>query len=318
MKNIIKKYKELTLSKKVQLITAIILTVGLMSAIPVYAWFTSQKKAAEMYKVQYPNSLYINAAHREDQSNLKLDGININEYAKDPITGAVLVDENEEKIKVEKYQYVFSVSGSSTSEFMLQMAHTNNNLFTYTLYEAENFISCTENNNNETVTYTLNGQTITGSQKTATISEEDKNRIVKYTHKANTHNENTLQVIGDNYVNDTESDLYYVRNVSAISGTNIGYKNKDTSKPFSENNTTNFFAKKDVNDSFYSKTYGSNTNVDIRSVPLYWQGNISVTTDSNKNFCKYFILEVTWDDDEQAAQTAKETDMVYFSVKRIS
>ena len=307
MKNQIKKFKELTLSKKVQLITAILLTTGLITAIPVYAWFSNQKKAAEMYKVQYPNSLYINAAHREDQSNLKLDGININEYAKDPITGVLLTDNEGEKIKVEKYQYVFSVSGSSTSEFTLQMAHTNNNLFTYTLYEADNYTSCTKNDENGTITYTLVGQDITGTEKTTTIPDVNKDRIVKYTHKVNTHNENTLQVIGDTYVKNVESDLYYVRSSSEITGTNIGYKNQSGS-----------LAIKSTDNSFYTKTYGDNLNVEEHSVPLYWQGNISVTTDSNKNFCKYFVLEVTWNDNEQAAQTKKETDMVYFSVKRIS
>lgn len=315
MKKIIKKFSELTLSKKIQLITALILTTGLLVAIPVYAWFNRQKKAAEMFKVEYPNSLYINAAHREDKCYLKLDAININGYAKDSITGEVLT-ENGEKVKVTKYQYVFSVSGSSTSVFTLQMAHTNNNLFKYTLYEAENYASCVESTDNGETNYTLSGNDINDTSKTTTISETDKDRIVKYKHKADTHNENQLQVIGDNYVNDVESDIYYVKSDSAISGENTGYQNEDTTHSFSSYSPTNYFAR--TTDNYYTKTYGDNTNVEIHSVPLYWQGDINVITDNNKNFCKYFVLEVTWNDAEQATQTEKETDMIYFSVKRVS
>ena len=316
MKNIIKKFSELTLSKKIQLITALVLTTGLLIAIPVYAWFNRQKKAAEMFKVEYPNSLYINAAHREDKCYLKLDGININGYAKDTITGELLTNNSGEKIKVTKYQYIFSVSGSSTNVFTLQMAHTNNNLFKYTLYEADNYESCAESTVDDLTSYTLSGVDINGSPKTTTISgSNNKDRIIKYEHKANTHNENQLQVIGDNYVKDSASDVYYLRAASAIDVSGSGYKNEDTSNSFPQN-STNYFAK--TNDSYYTKTYGDNTNVEIHSVPLYWQGDINVANDSNKNFCKYFVLEVTWDEDEQAIQTEKETDMIYFSVKRVS
>ena len=314
MKNIIKKFSELTLSKKIQLITALVLTTGLLIAIPVYAWFNRQKKAAEMFKVEYPNSLYINAAHREDKCYLKLDGININGYAKDSITGEILT-ENGEKVKVTKYQYVFSVSGSSTSVFTLQMAHTNNNLFKYTLYEADNYASCSGSTVNDVTNYTLSGENINGAAKTTTIPEVNKDRIIKYEHKANTHNENQLQVIGDNYVKDSQSTVYYLRDATAVNAAGSGYQNEDTSNPFSQN-STNYYAQ--TTDTYYEKTYGDNTNVEIHSVPLYWQGNINVNTDNNKNFCKYFVLEITWDDDEQATQTEKETDMIYFAVKRVS
>lgn len=316
VKNVVNKIKELPLSKKIQIICAILLTICFIIVIPVYAWFTNQKKAAEMFKVQYPNALYINAAHREDQMYFDLDGININEYAKDPVTGMPIYRENAngelEGIKVEKFRYVFSVSGSSTDEFTLQMAHTTNNLFTYTLYEAEQYTSCTENDDEGGVpiSYTLVGQDITGTQKTTTISETDKDRIVVYKQHSNSHNENRVQVIGDEFVDSAEDVIYYVRDEDATDKDSTGYKNKSGSHAIkSTSGSTN---------SYYNKTYGGNLNVEEHSVPLYWQKNYTITEDSNKNFCKYFVLEVTWNEREQGQQTEKETDMIYFSVKRIS
>ena len=51
MKDAINKIKMLSVHKKVQLLTAAILTISVFTAIPVYAWFSNQRKAAEMYKV---------------------------------------------------------------------------------------------------------------------------------------------------------------------------------------------------------------------------------------------------------------------------
>ena len=49
------------------LIVAAVLSVCLLIAIPVAAWFGNQRKAAELQKIKYPNALFINAAYREDQ-----------------------------------------------------------------------------------------------------------------------------------------------------------------------------------------------------------------------------------------------------------
>lgn len=304
MKRIINKFKELSLVKRVQFIIAALLTAGLIAAMPVYAWFTSQKKAAEMYKVQFPNTLYINAAHREDQMYFNLDGININGYAKDPITGQPILDQSNEKVKVDRYRYVFAVSGSNTTNFTLQMAHTTNNLFTYTIYEADQYTGCTEVEKEGAVTgYTLTGLTLSGTSKTETIGAAYKDRVVVYQQHRNSHTENQLQVIGDSYVDSADTDLFYLRGALPIEGEN--YKNKSGS-----------LAVKSKEDTYYSKTYGNNTNVESHAVPLYWQKSFDVNSDNNKNFCKYFVLEVTWNEDEQANQTKKETDMIYFSVKR--
>lgn len=272
MKNLIDKFKGLTVSKKIQIIAAMIFTIALLVTIPVYAWFTNQKKAAEMFKIEYPNALYINAAHREDQVNFALDGININAYQTDA-NGDIVTDSNNQPVKISEKRYVFSVSGSNTNQFVLQMAHTNNNLFTYKIYAA-----------------------------TEQTKEPDSGTYVKY-KATGEHTENTMVFTGDTVSkNDT---LYYVKG-DEVSGR---YLNMDSGASVAQSGTSN---------AEYYKTYGNNTNVESHAVPSYWQATINADQGANKQFCKYFILEVTWDNTVQATQTAKETDLVYFSVTRKS
>ena len=116
-----------------------------------------------------------------------------------------------------------------------------------------------------------------------------------------------MQVIGDEYVNDETSDKYYVRAENVISGG--AYKNVASGV---------YPAKKDSTDKYYQSTYGENTNVEDYAVPSYWQAEITLDNaeiDANKQFSKYFILEVSWGVDQQ--QGSKETDMIYFAVERI-
>ena len=239
-----------------------------------YAWFTSQKKAAEMFKVAHPNALYINAAHREDQVNFALDGININDYQIDD-NGNIVTDEHGDPDKIKEKRYVFSVSGSDTNKFILQMAHTNNNLFTYKIYEAT-----------ETTTKPSSGTTYVE---------------YKVTGK---HNENSMVFAGDNV---SEGDMLYYVKGSLITGE---YKNVEAGSSIAKNKDAN-----NIYDTYYTKTYGNNTNVEEHAVPSYWQATIN-SAEANKQFCKHFILEVTWDRTVQDTQTAKETDLVYLSVER--
>ena len=274
MKRILEKFNGLTISKKIQLITAMVLTVVFLIAIPVYAWFTNHRKAAEMFKVAHPNALYINAAHREDQVNFALDGININDYQIDD-NGNIVTNEHDEPVKIKEKRYVFSVSGSDTNKFILQMAHTNNNLFTYKIYEAT-----------ETTTKPSSGTTYVEYKATGK------------------HNENSMVFAGDSI---SEGDMLYYVKGSLIKGE---YKNVAAGSSVAKNKDAN-----DIYDTYYNKTYGDNTNVEEHAVPSYWQATIN-SAEANKQFCKHFILEVTWVRAVQDTQTAKETDLVYLSVER--
>ncbi|MCR4840829.1 MAG: hypothetical protein K5848_04715, partial [Lachnospiraceae bacterium] len=134
------KFKEMSVSRRIQLVAAVILTAAVMILIPVFAWFTNQKKAAEMFKIQYPNSLYINAAHREDRLYFDLDELDLEEYylGEDGRPKNFNDDPNgtPEYHKKTYKLYAFSVSGEGTKKFILQLAHTNNNNLKYTVYNA--------------------------------------------------------------------------------------------------------------------------------------------------------------------------------------
>lgn len=319
MINILKAFMELPAKKKITVVTAGMLTIAMGVAVPVYAWFTNQRKAAEMFKVEYPNALYVNAAHREDRIFFNLDGINVNNYIyADDNSGEYLYkyyDANGNEItkeqydpatctkeaqKTTKYYYVFSVSGDNTTSFTLQMAHTNNNQFEYSIYEAAQYDYPkgtqpqvgNENNGN---------LTIASEQIVPNVADD---RIIEWTQHANSHTENAIQVQYDQYINTDTSTKYYVRSENKIDGE---YKN---------NQDNSFLAKN--NDAYYTINYGSNTNVDANAIPSYWQAEISgLRIDNNKRFVKYFIVEVDCGK-HQDGQEKKEVDLIYFSVERKS
>ena len=287
MKIKFKTYK-LSVFKKAQFVAAGILVVASLIILPVYAWLSNQRRAAEMYKVEYPNSLFVNAAHREDRKYFNLDGINVNEYQM-TANNELARDDQGNLIQITEQYYVFSVSGSNTKNFLLQLAHTNNNKFTYTVYEATQYTS------------------ESAARAAATVQNEvDEKRVVTYTQNAGSHVENNIQVIGDEYVDNATSDLYYVRAENPIS--NGEYKNVSVNGSYPA----------DSSGFFFTENYGSNSNVHSDAIPSYWQAQITLNDneiDANKQFSKYFILKVSWGN-EQTTQVSKETDIVYISVKR--
>lgn len=293
MINIIIKFNKLPVSMKVRIIAAILITIVLMVAIPVYAWFANQKKAAEMYKIQYPNSLYINAAHREDQIYFDLDSVNVNELERDSngdviyytdetytdhktkeVDGETVYDKTGVTKVIRSQKYVFSVFGTNTEKFKLQLAYTNNNQFKYNLYSAT-------------------------EQDTKPAGSS-----INYVTHSNSHTTSKAIFSSDLSIL-PDIPLYYVQD-SQLSMTYLNIKS----------GSNDLLARTD--DSYYQNNYGANTNVQERSVPIYCQtGNIDVlNSTSNKQFHNYFVLEVTWDTTRNAEK--KETDMIAITVQRVS
>ncbi len=292
---IIRKIRELSLRKKLRLILAVTLGIVLVIVIPVTAWYSSQRKAAELYKIQYPNSLYINAAHREDQIYFDLDAVNVNELEKDEhgaviyytdatyttpktkeVDGNTVYDKTGVTRVIASQKYVFSVFGSNTEKFKIQLAYTNNNQFKYHLYQAT-------------------------EQTTQPAGSSEK-----YVTHSNAHTTSTA-IFSDDLTDPAyagDIPLYYVQNATAITGT---YLNTQSGDLLAVNN-----------DTLYANNYGANTNVQERSVPIYWQSSSidAEHADNNKRFYNYFILEVTWDATRQAEK--KETDMIAITVQRTS
>ena len=261
MNRLFERFDNLPEKRKMMIVTAVTLSFALLVTIPSFAWFYSQRKAAEMFKVKYPNSLYINAAHREDRKFFELDEIDVDEEINDT--------------RVLSKKYVFSVSGEGTDHYTLQMAHTNNNKFEYEIYKA----------------------TEIASPSGADAEHKMHATAVDPDHVADDENqpENTL-VFSD----DITTEYAYYRIGDQVSG---GYLNGTATAAITDPSNT-----------YYKKTYGTNSNVQADSVPVYWQANVSTQIDPNtKQFCDYYILVVKWTAEHV---NDKETDMVYLSVKR--
>ena len=338
IKKIFGRFDRLPLKRKMHLVTAVTLTVCMLITIPSYAWFNEQKKAAEMFKVEYPNALYVNAAHREDRIFFDLGPINVNANEKDKfgndiyyskadgqpnyirVNDVIQTDENgaylyitdptqSETHKISKMQYVFSVSGSGTNSFKLQLAHTTNNQFIYTVYDATQY------------QYKKGATGLTAEQQEAQVpAGTNDDRIVEYKVNENSHTENKLIVPSDPSDEPAfPSTLYYVRSASSIGMTSENKKEVDLPGV-----TYKKIIGKTLSDSatekYYTKTYEQYTDVNEYAVPIYWQKTVTLhdseIDENQKTFCKYYILEVTWNDAQQATMTNKETDMVYISVGR--
>lgn len=311
MKKIKDVIRAIPLKRKIEAVSAVVLTVAVFGTVRTYSWFSNQKKAAEMFKIKYPDSLYINAAHREDQVNFDLGQISMDEYLVS--NGEFVIDEEtNQPIKVTNKRYIFSISGTNTYEYTLQLAHTNNNMFTYTIYEAEEYMhpkgtTATEQNGFD-------------AERIVPSSAIDDN-IITFSPSADKHTENSLLLSADTYISSKSiNTLYYVKNDAPLV---LDYKNPSVAAVTNGESTTSaattgMLAKKDTNDNYYP--YGTNTNVEEHAVPSYKQKNIPLDEnsdiDSNKQFCKYYILEVTWD--KRPSETKnKETDLVYISVERV-
>lgn len=296
--------KTMSKSKLIKIIIASVASVALLVAIPVYAWFGNQRKAAELRKIKYPNSLFLNAAYREDQIFFALDTIDISDVERDWQGNPILYknEQNEDVTHlIEEKEYVFSVSGSNTEAFDLQLAHTNNNKFTYEIYLA----------------------TPVSADDYSAKTDSAKNDCIRYETHPGKNTENTELVIDDDLEPDDDNYVYFEYGTQLTGAAIIEEEPQDINGEYKNNtDATNKKAIKSTGDNYYSNTYGQYINVEDLSVPLYWQAvNLPTSLDSDgvankKDFCRYFILKVTWDRTEQSSQATKESDMVYLSVRR--
>ena len=296
--------KKMSKSKLIKIIIASVVSVALLVAIPVYAWFGNQRKAAELQKIKYPNALFLNAAYREDQVFFALDTIDISDVERDWEGNPILYENEQHEMVthvIEEKEYVFSVSGSNTDAFDLQLAHTNNNKFTYGIYIA----------------------TPVTAEAFAAKSSSAKNDCIKYETHPGQNTENTELIIDDDLVPDANNYVYFEYGAKLTGAAFVGDDPQDINGGYKNNkDATNKIAIKSTADTYYSDTYGQYENVEDLSVPLYWQAvNLPTSLNSDevankKDFCRYFILKVTWDRTEQTRQETKESDMVYLSVRR--
>ena len=301
MHKIINSIKGLSRARKIELIIAILLTSALIVVVPVFAWFANQKKAAEMYKINNPHSLFLSAAHREDSVNFEINGINADEILVDGNGDKILNAGNEQKI-THKY-YAFNVTGDSVSKFTIQLAYTTNNPFTYEVYAAKELDTkpaAVAGQPIDYVEYTLTGETVEGMPQLS-------------------GSEYHLSAAPPEDPDDPPTKLYYQINSIETDG-GIAVAGKYTGRYL--NSTSGTDANSDPESSYYEMAYDEYSNTQQDAKPVYWQAtNVSAiegTDNPNKQpFSRHFILKVSWPAGS-LDNTAKETDIVYISVKATS
>jgi len=126
MKKIQLKWKGLSRSKKIQASAAAVVTLVLVIGLPVFAWFTSERKTATVIKINAPTTIKIGAGNEEPVEMIDLSNINVEEY----------LDEESTTLKTEG-TYVFCVTGKYLSKYDLQIARTTNIDFDYELYRVD-------------------------------------------------------------------------------------------------------------------------------------------------------------------------------------
>ena len=104
-------------SRRWQTVAALVLTLLLFIALPVYAWFYHRRSMESVAMVNMPVALQIGEGNRNHISYLDLSKIDVegSEHYKD---------------------VVFCVYGREPRSYNLQLAHTTNIGFTYTIYKA--------------------------------------------------------------------------------------------------------------------------------------------------------------------------------------
>ena len=116
IKDKLNKFKKLRTKEKVKLVIAMVTTVVVLAAVPTLAWFSYQKKMATMAKIDSPAKLSLKAGAGEDIINFKMSGIDTNDGS--------------------SQDFVFCVEGEDISQYHIQLAHTTNINFSYSIYRA--------------------------------------------------------------------------------------------------------------------------------------------------------------------------------------
>ena len=278
MTAVLNKFKMLSSAKKVQLIVALLLTIALFIAIPVYAWFNNERKIAQLAKIKAPDELYINAAHKEDIVFLDMSSIDVSRKVpntEDPITSQ---------------SFVFSVSGEWVNSYTLQIEHTTNNPYTYTYHKGEIYGSITD---------------LAKAHPTYNTRNSDGSyNYVEYTANSKYDDTETSKI--DNWPNyPTTGDVtpdsegkFYIWIGDELGGK---YLNVDEGETI-------------ANDEYKDKSYEAGTVYDEHAVPVYWQKtDIPVKETKGVPFYHTYVIKVSWTGVDDIKDYDKETDLFYIS-----
>lgn len=268
-----KKFNDLSRTKKAQIIAASLLSVILLIGVPTYAWFSYTSRIEALTRIKAPIILDIRSGHAYSIQHLDLSDIDVNNN----------VDANGNGYK----DYIFTVKAGNSAAYDIQLAHTTNIPFTYTVYRASE----------------LGDSTRTATVPSENVATFDYYGIKYYYGYASSTAASETRVTTADEANLSLTDL----NPDAASASAYG-------RTIAEN--------EDGADEIYSKftEYKNGDNPEIYAVPLYSQKS-GVTKWNPEG--DYFILRISWNisSDNSAFATwntavnNKETDVVYLATR---
>ena len=223
-------FRKLPTSKKAQLVVSVVLTIAIFISIPVLAWLANKKQAATMAKVNSPAKLSIKSGKAEEIIQFEMAGIDVG-------NGTEAGSED----------FVFCVEGEDVSKYNLQIAHTTNINFTYTVYKAHT-------DDNGTVSYIdkdLNVQHYAKAAKFVdTANEHAYGGYINATTvdgrviANNNYNEKSYTSSNDNHIQYYAEPLYWQTKASILANdmdTDRGINYNEYVRTGTENRFLNFY-----------------------------------------------------------------------------
>lgn len=257
---------KLTKAQKIQLVISVLLTLTLIIAFPVMAWFSSERKVATVAKVNTPAKLSIKSGASEDIIQFKMSGINVG-------------DGTESGYK----DYVFCVEGEEVSNYRIQIAHTTNINFTYTLYKAY-----TNNSGNGGVEYI----------------DESGGTHYYICNEEFSSNDPSSELYG-HYINLKAGTFFGNRKIADDGYDKKSYESGDVIQQYAEplywqTGTIHANSEYKINES------------DTDSISYNEYNNYHATEPSDKKFLNFYVLRISWPGDN-TVKNDKETDIIYLT-----
>ena len=284
-KKVREKLSMLPKNQKMQIVIAGMLTLLLLLALPVVAWFVNSKKASGMVKVNAPTVLTIGAGANDSSDMIDLSNINVEEKIGDGLTPEA--------------DYVFAVRGKFLKKYDLQIARTTNIPFTYKVYRVAS-VKLTDNDSSSL------------AKGYGTTILADKDKLENGTYGSTSKRYQIAEYVSSKqelwyYPYSTENEVqgeYLNSKIRSVTAETIG--NGQENLNFEGAATFHIYN--------YSNNYG---NVNEYAEPLYWQQTeLSINPDgrmSNGDSVDYYVLKLIWD---SSFTNSKETDMIYITAKR--
>ena len=304
-------------NKKIQFITALLLTIALLVGYPIYSWFKFQRSIERFEKISTPNSLYITAGRLEDSKYFEIDNVDVTAYW--------YGDGGTADSRVTYQDYVFSVAGDYVSSYTLQLAHTTNNNYKYEIFRAD--VTDTKPSGilgKDYIEYTL-----TDKYDPATMEEISENHTYgevaagnKLYYKVKLADDGVTKVsLNGSGTSYQQANLANVtESTYTVGGSSVSYKGHYL-------NWASQFAAQGTG-TYHNQTYGSTltvgdggaTDVQTHAEPLYWQANEIPVSGAVERAAFYheYILRISWTNGtgaSDATATYKDTDMIYITVK---